>query len=370
VSAADVATFELAQPRGVTRHLAGRGALGAAADLLAAELGGRTVFAVSTRPILDLHGGRLEPLRALARSFHRLEVPDGERAKTVAEAGRLWRRMAAAGGKRDSVVVAFGGGSVGDLAGFAAGGFLRGVAWLALPTTLLAQVDAAIGGKTGVDLPEAKNAVGLFHPPRAVVADADLLATLPRREVRSGLVEVIKGAALLDLALLERVESDLAALLAGDPAVLAPVVAAAARAKAGLVERDPEEAGDRRLLNFGHTLGHALEAEVGYGRMLHGDAVAHGLRFALRLSVARGGDAAFARRLLGLLDRLGVPPLPPLSAGALLARIARDKKAREAGLAWVLAEGPGRGRVEERLPADWVRGELESWFGAAGEESL
>ena len=370
MSGADVATFDLAHSRGATRHLVGRGALAAAGELLASELAGRAVFAVSARPILDLHGARLEPLREMARSFDLLEVPDGESAKTVAEAEALWRRMAAAGGKRDSVVVAFGGGSVGDLAGFVAGGFLRGVGWLQLPTTLLAQVDAAIGGKTAVDLPEAKNAVGLFHHPRAVVADTDLLATLPRAQLRSGLVEVIKVAALLDPALLDRVEAGLEALAAGDPAALSPVAAAAARAKAGLVAGDPEEAGPRRLLNLGHTLGHALEAEVGYGRLLHGDAVAHGLRFALRLSVARGGDAAYARRLGTLLGRLGVPTLPRLSAEALLTRIARDKKAREGGIAWVLLEGPGRGRVEARLPEAWLRGELADWLTAAGRDSL
>ena len=282
-------SFDLAHPGGVTRHLVGSGALEAAAGALAAELAGRDLFALSSRPILDLHGDRLERFLAAGERQRILEVPDGEAAKTVAQADRVWRELSRSGGRRDSRIVAFGGGSVGDLAGFVAGAFLRGVGWLQLPTTLLAQVDASIGGKTAVDLPEAKNAVGLFHHPVAVVADTDLLATLPRVERRSGLVEAIKTAALLAPDLLDRIERDLERLLDGDPEVLAPVVAATAKAKADLVASDPDESGPRRLLNFGHTLGHAIEAELGYGSIAHGDAVAHGIRFALRLSVREGG---------------------------------------------------------------------------------
>lgn len=364
------AAFELHAGGGATRHRIGGDALAAAAAELAAEVAGRTVFLVTEATVWGLHGERLAALPAACRRLHRLVVPAGEAAKQVEVADSLWRAMSAAGGKRDSRVIAFGGGSVGDLAGFVAGTFLRGVDWLLLPTTLLAQVDASIGGKTAVDLPEAKNAVGLFHHPRLVVADTGVLATLPPEQVRSGLVEAVKVAALLDPELLARIERDRAALLAGDAAALAPVVATAARLKAGLVERDPDERGERGLLNFGHTLGHALEAEVGYGRLLHGDAVAHGIRFALRLSVLEGGDPAFARRLAALLDGLGVPPLPRLAAAPLLARLERDKKAREGGLTWVLAASAGEGRLACGLAPERVAGELAAFLNEPAGESL
>jgi len=370
VSRDTVETFELRHPRGTTRHFYGAGALGAGWAALAPELSGRTVFAISARPILDLHGARLEAARRLAREFRILEVPDGEPAKCAREAELLWRAMSRGGGRRDSVVIAFGGGSVGDLAGFVAGAFLRGVAWLQVPTTLLAQVDAAVGGKTAIDLEEAKNAVGLFHHPLAVLADPEPLATLAPAHLRSGLIEAIKTAAVLDARLLERIEGGLDRLLGGEAGELAAVAAGAARAKAALVEADPEEAGARMLLNFGHTLGHALEAEIGYGAIAHGDAVAHGMRFALRLSRTSGGDPRFGERLDRVLDRLAVPALPRVSADALLARIARDKKARADGLRWVLCDGAGRGRIEAGLPAETVRVELAAFLRAAGAESI
>jgi 3-dehydroquinate synthetase len=348
--AGEIATFELLHPRGRTRLAYGAGAIASAA----AEVAGRALFVVSSRPILDLHERALAPLGAAARSCTLLEVADGEAAKTVAEAERLWQRLLAAGARRDSLLGAFGGGSVSDLAGFAAGSFLRGVDWVALPTTLLAQVDAAIGGKTGIDLPAAKNAVGLFHHPLAVLAEPELLATLPLVQVRSGLVEAVKTGAILDAPLFERLESELDRLLAGDVARLAAVAAAAARVKATLVERDPDERSARQLLNFGHTLGHALEAEIGFGRIAHGDAVAHGLRFALALSRDAGCDRAFADRLERLLERLAVPPLPALDAEALLGRLAHDKKGRADGLGWVLIEGAGRGELGVRVAPEAV----------------
>ncbi len=269
--------------------------------------------------------------------------------------------MVAAGGKRDSRLIAFGGGSVGDLGGFVSGCFLRGISFVQVPTTLLAQVDAAIGGKTAVDLPEGKNTVGLFHHPEMVVADTALLATLPREELRSGLVEAIKMAALLDVGLLARIEEDLAAILAGAPSSLAPVAAAAAAAKVAVVERDPEEAGERRLLNFGHTLGHAIESAAGYTGLRHGEAVAYGILFALRLAIRRGCPEADAARLAALLARLDLPPLsglPALSAGDLIARLARDKKARETGLAWVLPARLGEGMIVGGIEASELAAEI------------
>ncbi|HET9226686.1 MAG TPA: 3-dehydroquinate synthase family protein, partial [Thermoanaerobaculia bacterium] len=320
------------------------------------------VFLVSTLRVLGLHGSRLEPLRQAAGRWVVLEVEEGEPAKTVSSAERLWNAMLEERGKRDSRVIAFGGGSVGDLAGFAAGCFLRGISFMQVPTTLLAQVDAAIGGKTGVDLPGGKNTVGLFHHPDFVVCDTSVLPTLPREELRSGLVEVVKMAALLDLDLLDRVEDKLESLLSGNPAELGPVVAGAAAAKIAVVERDPTEQGDRKLLNFGHTLGHAIESACGYSGLRHGEAVGHGILFALRLAVREGLDPAFAHRLSSLLGRFGLPPLPPLDPGELVSLMARDKKARESGLTWVLPAAPGQGRMVDGIGMDVIEQELKGFL--------
>jgi 3-dehydroquinate synthase len=354
--------LSLRHPDGETPVLVGEGALDAARPELAAWLAGRTAFLVSTSRVLDLHGQRLEPLRAAAARWVELLVPDGEPAKTVTEAEGLWNGLLAAGGKRDSRLLAFGGGSVGDLAGFTAGCFLRGIEFVQLPTTLLAQVDAAVGGKTGVDLPGGKNTVGLFHHPHLVVADTAVLPTLPRGELRSGLVEVVKMAALLDPPLLARVERDLERLLAGDPAALGPVVAAAAAAKIGVVQRDPTEQGDRRLLNFGHTLGHALETAAGYSGLRHGEAVAYGILFALRLAARRGLAADLAPRLRALLARFDLPPVPSAAPEDLLAHMARDKKAREDGLVWVLPAALGEGRMVDGIGSAEVVSELGAFL--------
>jgi 3-dehydroquinate synthase len=353
-------TLTLRHPGGETPVLVGAGALDAAGERLGEWVKGRTVFLVTTPRVLALHGERLAGVRGAAARWVVLTVDEGEPAKTVGTAERLWDGMLAAGGKRDSRVLAFGGGSVGDLGGFAAGCFLRGIELVQIPTTLLAQVDASIGGKTGVDLPGGKNTVGLFHHPAMVVADTAVLATLPRDEVRSGLVEVVKMAALLDTGLFARVEASLDALLAGDPEALGPVVAAAAAAKIGVVERDPTEQGERRLLNFGHTLGHAIESSLGYGGPRHGEAVGYGILFALRLAVRRGLDPAVAERLRALLARFGLPALPPLDAAALLEHMARDKKAREGGLVWVLPAALGEGRMVQDV------GSAELAAGLAG----
>ncbi len=348
----------LRHPAGKTRVLVGPGALAKGAGELAAWLAGRTVFLLSTPRVLDLHGERLEPLRRAAGRWVVLTAEEGEAAKTAATAERLWSDMLAAGGKRDSRLLAFGGGSAGDLGGFVAGCFLRGIAYAQLPTTLLAQVDAALGGKTGVDLPGGKNTVGLFHHPAFVLADTAVLATLPRAELRSGLVEVVKMGALLDAGLFAAVEADLDRLLAGDRAALAPIVARAAAAKIGVVERDPAERDERRLLNYGHTLGHAIEAALGYAGLRHGEAVAYGILFALRLAERRDGAVEAAARTRALLARLDLPPLPPLDPDVLLPLLARDKKAREDGLAWVLPAALGSGRVVAGVPPEEVRDAL------------
>jgi 3-dehydroquinate synthase len=340
----------------------GAGALTEAAGRLGRWLDGRAVFALSDRRVRRLHGGLLEQLAERAGRWRWLTVASGETAKDLATAEDLWQRLLAAGGKRDSRILALGGGSIGDLAGFVAGCFLRGVEYVQLPTTLLAQVDAAVGGKTAVNLPGAKNSVGLFHHPSLVVADTECLTTLPGRELRSGLAEVVKMAALLDTRLLALLERQWERLVEADPEALAPVVAAAVRAKATVVVADPAEAGERRLLNFGHTLGHALEAALGYRKLRHGEAVAYGMLFALRLARRRGLAAKDGDRLRALIRRLGLPALPAVDRAQLLAAMARDKKARESGLCWVLPEALGSGRMVDDVAAAELRAELGAFL--------
>ncbi|MFN7940413.1 MAG: 3-dehydroquinate synthase family protein [Thermoanaerobaculia bacterium] len=358
------ARFALRHPGGSTPIVVGEGALAAVSDELAGLVRDRRVFVVSTERVLALHRGLLAPELAEATAVTWLEVPEGEAAKTLAEAGRLWDALLELGGKRDSRVIAFGGGSVGDLAGFVAGAFLRGIGVVQVPTTLLAQLDAAIGGKTAIDLPGGKNVVGLFHHPLAVVADTRLLATLPRAELRSGLVEGVKMGVVARPELLDLAERDFDRLLAGDPAAAAPFVAIAGAAKAAIVERDPDESGDRQLLNLGHTLGHALETALGHGTILHGDAVAHGLRFAFLLAERRGADPALGGRVERLLLRLGVPPLPPVSPQIVLEILGRDKKAREAGLTWILPMAAGRCAREPLSAADRLEERLRRFLAA------
>ncbi len=367
----------LAHRRGVSDILVGPGLLAAAdGEALAAVADwcrGRVVFLV-TSDVPNRHcGAPARKLLAAAARIETIAIPDGEAAKTVECASSVWQRMLDRGGKRDSRLVTLGGGAVGDLGGFAAACFLRGIDYVQIPTTLLAQVDASVGGKTGVDLRGGKNTVGAFHHPRFVLADIDCLRTLPTAELRAGLFEVVKMAALLDLDLLDSVEASLPRLLAADAEALTPVVAASIRAKLGVVEADLEEGDRRRLLNFGHTLGHAIEAEFGYRGLRHGDAVGHGMTFALRLARRRGLAPDFAARLQRLIDRLGPPALAgverelgvQLDADPLIGAMNRDKKARESGLVWILPAAPGRGEIVSDLDPALLRGELEAFLEAS-----
>ncbi|MEM7353096.1 MAG: 3-dehydroquinate synthase [Acidobacteriota bacterium] len=359
VDASGVYRLGLQHAAGRTDIVVGEGLLerGVTTDL-AKWLEGRTAFVLSTPRLRELHGAAIAALGRGAARVVDLEVPDGEAAKSLHHAGRLWDTMLDAGGKRDSRLVTFGGGTVGDLGGFVAGCFLRGIEYVQVPTTLLAQVDAAIGGKTAIDLAGGKNTVGLFHHPRQVIADTGLLATLPRPERRSGLAEVVKMALLLDPPLLERVEASLEPLLAGDAAQLAPVVAGAAAAKCQVVESDPQEGDWRRILNFGHTLAHAIEGALAYRHLRHGDAVAYGMLFAVRLAERRGLEASFGERLGRLLARFELPPLPALDPEELWAFMGRDKKATEGGLTWVLPRALGRGEMVEGIGGEEVLREL------------
>lgn len=358
-----VTRLKLRHPAGTTPVVVGDGALAGFGPDINGWLADRTVFVITTPRVWGLHGETLEPYLETAGSFRRFEVPEGEAGKSVATAERLWGKMLTGGGKRDSRVVAFGGGSVGDLAGFAAGCFLRGVSFLQIPTTLLAQVDAAIGGKTGINLPEAKNSVGLFYHPWATVSETGFLETLPVAELRAGLLEVVKLGVILDAGLFEQLEDGLKELLEGDSGRLARVVARASKDKIDVVEKDPTEKDLRRLLNFGHTLGHALEARLDYQALRHGEAVGYGMLFALRLAARRGMSRDAVERIHRLISRFKLPNLPKLDPAELMDLMSRDKKARESGLAWVLPHRIGSGQPNSEIATAEIHRELEAFLG-------
>ena len=297
-------------------------------------------FIISSPPIWKLHGGAVEQALAGAET---ILMPDGEQAKTLRTVARLYDALIKAGGDRSATVIGVGGGVVGDVAGFAAATFLRGVRLVHVPTTLLAQVDSAVGGKVGVNHELGKNLIGAFHQPIVVVADPALLATLPRREFRSGLYEVVKYGVIASRELFDRVGRDLAAIFERKPAVLVPVIAESCRIKADVVSQDEREGGLRRILNFGHTVGHAIEAVSRYQRYAHGEAVAYGMLAAADLAVTRGMFAASDRAALaGLIAKLGpLPSVSDLSSAAICQAIRRDKKVLDGRLHMILPTALG-----------------------------
>ena len=326
-----------------------RGALSDLGRLTRRATGAGAAVVVSDARVASLYGARtLRSLRAAGLAADLVVVPRGEPAKRPAVLARLWDRLATLGLGRRDVVVALGGGVVGDLAGFAAATWLRGVPWVCVPTTVLAQVDSSVGGKTGVDLAAGKNLVGAFLQPALVVADPDTLATLPARQRRAGLAEVAKMGFACDAPLFRWVERHAEALRAGDPAALAAAVRASVAVKASVVRRDEREreGGGRTALNFGHTLGHAIEAARDYRGVLHGEAVAIGMRAAARLSQRLAGLAERDRaRLDAALDRLGLPRrMAPIAVARLLAAMRHDKK-RAGRVRWVLTPRMGHASV-------------------------
>jgi len=295
----------------------------------------------------------LRSLRGAGLRTVRIDVPDGDRTKNLEQVGHLYSAFLAHGLDRSSVVVALGGGMVGDLAGFAAASYLRGVSFVQIPTTVLAMVDASIGGKVAVNLPQGKNLVGAFHQPRLVWIDVDVLQTLPRRQLAAGFAEVVKAGALWDADFFARVERDAEALLALDPQRLMPVLARACAIKAEVVSRDEREGGLRMLLNLGHTLGHAVEALAGYEGVLHGEAVAMGMVHAARrsesLELAPRGTA---ERLETLLKCFGLPTeLPAYPRSAYLEALRVDKKSRGSRLRYIALRDIGRAEAVTLTPA-------------------
>jgi 3-dehydroquinate synthase len=297
---------------------------------------GRRTAIITDARVRALHGGRLPDGGVLI-------VEDGEACKTLDVAGRVHCGLARLGMDRGSLVLGVGGGAVCDLAGFVAATYMRGVALGLVPTTLLAQLDAAIGGKNAVDAGGAKNLVGTFHRPEFVLRDASVLSTLGAAQIRCGLAEAVKAAAVGDAALLGRIEARADALLAGDAAELALVANAAAAVKIAIVDRDERESGERRILNFGHTFGHAVELAAG---LSHGEAVSVGMALAAELSVRRGLlDRTDASRLACALERLGLPLRARCDVPAAVRALGRDKKRDGDRISLVLLEGIGRARV-------------------------
>ena len=340
--------------------LIGPGLLSDAASL-AGAIRARDVMLVSNVTVAPLWAPRL---RAALDGFRLAEciLPDGERYKTLATASQILDALVEAGMNRDCAVLALGGGVVGDVAGFAAACYQRGVDFVQLPTTLLAQVDSSVGGKTGVDHPGGKNLIGAFHQPVAVLADTDTLGTLPDRELRAGLAEVIKYGLIAQPGFLAWIESNVERLLARDAEALAFAIRRSCECKAAIVSRDEREQGERALLNLGHSFGHAIETAAGYGEWLHGEAIAVGMLLAAGMSQRLGWlDVADVERVRALLRRAGLPvEPPPLGVGQLLGLMRMDKKVRGGRLRLVLLHGIGQAVCTADYPEEALRATLEA----------
>jgi 3-dehydroquinate synthase len=322
------------------------------------------LFVVTTRDVWDLHGSALERLLA-AMPSEVLFFAGGEPRKRLAEVEDLAEQMVKAGGDRSSLIVAFGGGIVGDLAGFLAAIFMRGIPVIQVPTTLLAQVDAAVGGKTGVNLVAGKNLIGSFHQPMAVWIDPEVLRTLPEREYRAGLYEIIKCGVIRDAPLFDVLEQCSEAVLRQEPTIVDRVIADAVRIKAEVVTADEREGDLRRILNFGHTFGHALEAETKYERLLHGEAVAWGMRAATTLAERLGHlSSADATRINATVSKYGpIPKLDGISATNLAARLKSDKKTVGGKIHFVLPVKIGEVRIFSGIDEKLVRDSIEAALG-------
>ena len=317
---------------------------------------GRKRFVVSSPVIWRHQGARIQA----AVPGEPILLPDGERYKTLASVSRVYDALIKGGADRGSAVIAVGGGVIGDTAGFAAASFLRGITLVHVPTTLLAQVDSSIGGKVGVNHALGKNLIGAFHQPVLVVVDPLTLATLPRREFRSGLYEVVKYGMIASRNLFDLLTRETKSVLARKPAVLVPAIVESCRIKADVVTKDERESGLRRILNFGHTIGHALEAITNYRRFRHGEAIAHGMLGAADLAAARGGLSRDDQAALaGLIGKLGpLPAVNDLGIDEAMTAVRRDKKVVHGTLHYVLATGIGTTETVSDVTEDELRGAL------------
>ena len=342
----------------------GEGVLDAAGARIAPLLGRPRVVIVADAAVEALHGPRLRRSLAQAKiSADTILVPPGEEQKSFGGLERLCHDLLALEVERGDVILALGGGVVGDLTGFAAAVLKRGVDFVQIPTTLLAQVDSSVGGKTAIDMPEGKNLIGAFHQPRLVLADLAVLSTLPERELRCGYAEIIKYGLVGDADFFAWLEANGARVVAREGAALAHAIARSVEMKAAIVAEDERERGRRALLNLGHTFAHAVEAETGYGEALkHGEAVAAGCALAFRLSVRLGLCAAadaerVARAIAAANLPIGLEQLPgaPFAADALMARMAQDKKAKAGTLTFILAHGVGQAFIARAVEPEAAR---------------
>ena len=332
----------------------------------------RSIFVVTSAPIWDLWQKRfLASLQQKKIAVHVLFIPPGERQKRMSTVERLAEELSGAGAKRDALLLAFGGGVVGDMTGFLAAIYMRGVRYIQVPTTYLAQIDSSVGGKTGVNLRAGKNLLGSFHHPAAVFCDPAVLSTLPARELRAGLVESVKAAVLGDARYFAWLERHLDKLLAGEEKSLTQAIESSVRIKAEIVGADELESGQRMLLNLGHTVGHAIEAATGYSALLHGEAIAWGMMAALSLAVERSRlRAAQARRIEHLLFRLGPFPRFRTSAKGLLERTAADKKHLQTVRRFVLPVAIGQAVIVEDVSDQELLAAIQSMLRLVKERGV
>jgi len=348
----------------------GEGVIDECGRLLAEVTDAKRVSLVTDTAVGEIYGPRVSAhLASAGFEVHALSIAPGETSKSWAVAGQLLEAMARDGIERGDVVVALGGGVVGDIAGFAAATYLRGVRFVQIPTTLLAQVDSSIGGKTGVDLSAGKNLAGAFKQPIIVLTDPSVLGTLPEAEWQSGLAEAAKSAVISGEEFLGWMEANADALLARRPAECEEMVRRCVAFKAAVVAADTREDDVRECLNYGHTLGHAIEKVVGYGVISHGATVAEGMRFAVRLAVdCAHAPRDFVVRQDALLDRLGLASLPErLDAQEVANALRSDKKVRGGVTRWVLVDGPGVWRCQA-VDAAKVLEHLQAWSGSKGSD--
>ncbi len=329
------------------------GALSRLAEFVPARVG--KVFVVSTPDVWQLHGNSFSAAMG-ERAFQTLLFPGGEENKRMSSVEALAEEMIEKGGDRSSLVIGFGGGIVTDLAGFLSAIFMRGVPFISIPTTLLAQVDAGVGGKTGANLKSGKNLIGAFHQPLVVLADTSLLRTLPERELRAGLFEVLKCGVIRSKPLFRTMVNKTRLILHRDAATLEALIAESVRIKCEVVSADEKEQGVRKILNFGHTIGHAIEAETQYARFLHGEAVGLGMKAAAILSQLAGRtDESVASEIVEAVDLYGpIPSAANLDPLKLLARLAKDKKTIRGSVHFVLTTGIGSTEVVSGLNDDLV----------------
>jgi 3-dehydroquinate synthase len=334
----------------------GSGLLGGGFDL-AAYVAGPDCLVVTNETVEPLY---LDALLAdlPGKQPRAISLPDGEAYKTLETVEDILDTLVEGGANRDTTLVALGGGVVGDISGFAAACYMRGVDFIQVPTTLLAQVDSSVGGKTGVNHASGKNLIGAFHQPRAVLIDTDTLTTLPDREFKAGIAEVIKYGAIVDAGFFAWLEDNAEALIARDANALAVAIQRSCELKAAVVAEDERESGRRAILNFGHTFGHAIERCQGYGQWLHGEAVAAGMVMAAQLS---GGDRVGAGRIAELLERVGLPTRPPaIAASEFLAAMGMDKKVQQKQLRFVLLRALGDAVVTSDYDAERLHELLET----------